>query len=69
MLLTETAKGFYAGGNQRGICIGSNSAVSTVIERTKNEIIKNRKLRRHIEQLRHELEMSQETPPIELRVS
>jgi hypothetical protein len=39
--------------------IGSYSTVNTIIERTKNKIVKNRKLRRHIEQLRHELEMSQ----------
>ena len=40
--------------------IGSYSTVSTIIERTKKEAIKNRRLRRRIEQLRHELEMSQE---------
>jgi len=40
--------------------IGSYSTVSTIIERTKKEVIKNRRLRRRIEQLRHELEMSQE---------
>ncbi len=36
------------------------STVSTIIERTKNEMVKNRRLRKHIEQLRHELEMRQE---------
>ena len=40
--------------------IGSCSTVSTIIERTKKEVIKNRRLRRRIEQVRHELEMSQE---------
>lgn len=39
--------------------IGSYSTVNTIIERTKNKIVKNLKFRRHIEQLRHELEMSQ----------
>jgi REP element-mobilizing transposase RayT len=40
--------------------IGSYSTVSTIIERTKKEAIKNRRLRGRIEQLKHELEMSQE---------
>jgi hypothetical protein len=39
--------------------------VSTIIEKTRNEVVKKRILRRRIEQLRHELEMSQEqTDPI-----
>jgi chromosomal replication initiation ATPase DnaA len=40
--------------------IRSYSTVSTIIERTKKEAVKNRRLRKRIEQLRHELEMSQE---------
>ena len=40
--------------------IGSYSTVSTIMEKTKKEAIKNRRLRRRIEQLRHALEMSQE---------
>jgi glucose-6-phosphate-specific signal transduction histidine kinase len=39
--------------------ISSYSTVRTITERTRNEVAKNRKLRRCIEQLRHELEMSQ----------
>lgn len=49
--------------------IGSYSTVSAIIERTKNEIVKNRKLRRHIEQLRHELEMSQKQTPFIIHLS
>ena len=45
--------------------INSYSTVSTIIDRTRNEVVKKRRLRRCIEQLRHELEMSQEqTDPI-----
>ena len=43
--------------NYRGTDI--YSAGSTIIERTKNEVVKKRRLIRRIEQLRHELEMSQ----------
>jgi len=39
------------------------NTVSTIIERTKKEAIKNRKLRKRIEQLRQEMEMSQEQTP------
>ena len=43
--------------------ISSYSTVSTIIERTRNEILKNRRLRKRIEQLRSELVLSQEQTP------
>ena len=43
--------------------ISSYSTVSTTIERTRNEIHKNRRLRNRIEQLRSELVLSQEQTP------
>ena len=43
--------------------ISSYSTVSTIIARTRNEIPKNRRLRKRIEQLRSELVMSQEQTP------
>jgi len=43
--------------------ISSYSTVSTIIERTRNEIHKNRRLRKRIEQLRSELVLSQEQIP------
>jgi len=42
--------------------ISSYSTVSTIIKRTRNEIPKNRRLRKRIERLRSELVLSQETP-------
>ena len=42
--------------------ISSYSTVSTIIERTRNEVPKNRRLRKRIEQLRPKLVLSQETP-------
>ena len=45
--------------------INRYSTVSTIIDRTRNEVVKKRRIRRRIEQLRHELEMSQkQTDPI-----
>ena len=43
--------------------INSYSTVSTIIKRTRNEIPKNRRLRKRIEQLRSELVLSQEQTP------
>ena len=40
--------------------IRSYSMVSTIIERTKEETTKDGRLRKRIEQLRHDLEVSQE---------
>jgi len=47
-------------GIAREFGINRYSTVSTIIEKTRNEVVKKRILRRRIEQLRHELEMSQE---------
>ena len=51
--------------------INSYSTVITIIEKTRNEVVKKRRLKRRIEQLMHELEMSQEQTPesIESRIT
>ena len=43
--------------------ISRYSTVSTIIERTRNEIPKNRRFRKRIEQLRSELVLSKEQTP------
>ena len=43
--------------------ISGYSTVSTIIERTRNEIPKNRRFRKRIEQLRSKLVLSQEQTP------
>ena len=40
--------------------MSSYSTVSKIIERIRNEVVNERRLRRHIEQLKHDLKVSQE---------